>query len=63
MVRRRFALHFSNHFHPAYHVGMLECAVLHRHGHSSVDDERGTNPELGAEGGRKTMLHLAAADR
>src|SRR5437016_11983856 len=49
----RCSLLFPNHFHPAYHVGVLECAVLQRHGHLPVDDERGTNPELGAKRGRK----------
>jgi len=49
----RCSFHFSKHFHPAYHVGVLECAVLRRHRHLPVDDECGTNPELGAKGGRK----------
>src|SRR6516164_9800115 len=32
---------------------MLECAVLQRHRHLSVDEEHGTNPELRAKGSRK----------
>src|SRR4029077_11641051 len=42
-----------NHFHLAYHVCVLDCAVLERHGHLPVDDELGTNPELAAKGSWK----------